>query len=211
MRRRGYAHHPTRAESRRDAAEDARRAEAHAERENTNDAWTVAADAWEQAGDIERARFATLRSPKYGLDVISPDRADRIDKLLSGSKRTPRIESIHRHAALARAIDVYRFVRRPPRNVFAYYRDLVPGRRTTLGVIEANPPVVVFGTGGKLGVIRKTGTVRHAYNRATSPRIVSVTVLAINGYWYNGTCNLDTGTYCSLKRGKPWLKQYTPR
>lgn len=59
----------------RDPASRALEAEAFAERAGTNDAWLVAADAWMEAGDMNRARFAFVRQPRINPRVLTNEQA----------------------------------------------------------------------------------------------------------------------------------------
>ena len=186
---------------RRDPRDNAIRAELHAEREQTDAAWLVAADAWEQAGDLDAARFALLRQPSLlgGRPLLTRATAERF---MRGGRQRSGTDAEHLSNEQQSALERFEFVRNPPQALFAYYS------RTLLPLRSSLDATVGTFTGEPLGVITGYGEVRYAFNRRDSSRIVSVTVQAINGYDYYGTCQLDTGTYCKLKRGKPWLRRY---
>ena len=192
--------------ARRDATTDAESAEAHAERVDTSDAWLVAADAWELAGQPERARFAILRQAKYNPNVITNDEAADIRQRMDAwnaqwrgrrSLSAAEQEQIKRRLGFDRPsneeigeLELYSFLRDPPTHLLTYPRD--------------DGHIITFG-GQILGRITHRGRSSRVFGRG--PRLEHVTVRAINGYWYSGTCNRETGDYCKLKRGKAWLKR----
>lgn len=201
--------------ARRDPNSVAEQMEAYAERAATDEAWLVAADAWEEANSPERARYAYLRHILFeGLRRQHPalltseearwtrERYDRWKKaaesLGAGRSWTPeqerRINDIAKtrrpSSAQVSHLEVYEFLRKPPEHLFAYYTD--------------NGQITTF-MGDVLGSIVERGSTTRPFGNTT--RTQHVTVRAINGFMYNGRCNLDTGTYCKLKRGKSWLKR----
>ena len=180
--------------SRRDAQTDAEGAEAYAERVDTSDAWLVAADAWEIAGQPDRARFAILRQ---SVKAITRAKAQRIRQQLQEGDRQMREGTPYEKSATNRLtsdeisnLDVYDFLLDPP-------------ERLTTAYSNAAGEIVTF-TGQVLGHIVRRG--QRFYGRLPSRH---VSVHAINGFAYSGTCNLDEdlGTYCKLKRGKAWLRR----
>lgn len=203
--------------ARRDATTDAESAEAHAERVDTSDAWLVAADAWELVGQPERARFAILRQAKYNPNVITHARAAEIRQQIDGwnaagvelSRGGPRRASYEEDRSAIRRrlgypypsnedigdLQVYEFLRDPPERLFAYRGNAGPGSSQYDHTFN----------GRALGIITRWGGSSRAFGRG--PRLEHVTVRAINGFMYSGTCNLETGTYCKLRRGKAWLKR----
>ena len=180
--------------TRRDPAAQAWAAEAHAERVETDAAWLVAADAWEEAGDPRRARFAVLRQRQ---NAITHAEASRIRRLLDR----------YRHEQAARGItdtpvnaeisqlEIYDFLLDPPKQLFAYFRE----------PYFHEPGDIITFVGDRLGGVVKFGGQTRAFGRG--PRLQHVTVRAINVFMYSGTCNLETGTYCKLRRGKAWLRR----
>lgn len=200
----------------RDATLDAESAEAHAEQVDTSDAWLVAADAWELAGQPNRARFAILRQAEYNPNVITSAQAAEIRRKIdewnaaeralsqSGSRRASYEED---RAAIRRSLgfpypsneeigdlQIYEFLREPPDRLFAYHEIDRPPIGTR---------AIRTYNGGLLGTIMELGRITRPYET----RLQHVRVRAINGFMYHGTCNLDTGTYCKLRRGKAWLRR----
>ena len=207
--------------ARRDARTDAIAAERFAEDVETDDAWLVAADAWEEAGYPDRARFAYLRRPSnlHGGAVASHDEAietrrrldawhaAELDRNMTNAARgeptgniplssdeRARIERWlgfpppSNDAALRLALR--NFLLEPPEKWFAYYdTDRVGG-------------AIKDFLGGIQGRITAIGPPRRPFGRGGTIR--SVTVRAINGYTYCGTCAVEYGTYCRLRRSKPW-------
>ena len=192
--------------TRRDPAAQAWAAEAHAERVDTSDAWLVAADAWELSGHPNRARFAILRQAKYNPNVITSAQAAEIRQRMDawdaqwGGRRSlsaAEQEQIRRRLGFDRPtnedigeLELHSFLLSPPIHLFVYPRD--------------NGDIVTFG-GQVLGRIIESGRFSYAFGRG--PRLQHVTVRAINGYYYSGTCNRETGDYCKLKRRKAWLRR----
>lgn len=193
----------------RDPRSDAISAELNAEREQTDAAWLVAADAWEEAGDPDAVRFALLRQPRLlgPRPLLTRATAARFSR---GGPQRSGLDAEHLSNEQQSALERFEFVRSPPATLFTYYSDDFDPHRSRMG-IGARPfarlPTIHTFMSEPLGLITGYGQVRRAFNRSGSSRIVSVTVRAINGYAYHGTCQLDTGTYCRLKRGKPWLKR----
>ena len=188
--------------------------ERHAEQVDTNDAWLIAADAWEEASQPDRARFAFVRQPRWinrtYTAVITGEQAATIRRRYdaweeaAGGRRgglSPAdVARIDKIAGTTRpsgneisALEIYEFLRDPPTHKFAYYSSVDKG-----GTIHTFD-------GDVLGTIVDRGQTSRVFGRG--PTLRHVTVRAINGFLYGGRCNLDTGTYCKLKRGKPWLKR----
>lgn len=210
-----------RRDMRRDAVTDALGAERFAERMETDEAWLVAADAWEEAGDDARSRFAWLRRPSNLGDAHAASREEALEtrrqldawqaaelnrnmqnarrgRSTGGIPLTPgERESIERwlgfpypsNESIGR-LEVYQFLFDPPDRWFAYYNmDRVGGLITSFAA-------------DVLGRIESIGSARRPFGRGGQIR--SVRVRAINGFHYNGTCAVEHGTYCRLRRGKPW-------
>jgi hypothetical protein len=78
-------------------------------------------------------------------------------------------------------LEAYDFVAKPPEKFSAYYND-------AMTEVRAWP-------GNVLGKIIWKGQVR----KPMGGRVTSVRVLGINGLMYVGTCNLSSGTYCTLR------------
>lgn len=191
----------------RDAQADAESAEAHAKRVNTDAAWQVAADAWEIAGNMRRARHATLRQPGFGSEtrrrLAAWQAAEREfwrkdQRFRRGGLSREEVLIIDRAAGTTRPtneeiseLEVADFLRDPPLHLFAYYSD--------------DSDLITNFMGAPLGEITRRGARSRAFGRGTF--LQHVTVTAINGYYYSGTCNLETGTYCKLKRGKVWRRR----
>lgn len=191
---------PFGSKARRDAVTVAEAAEAHAERVNTNDAWLVAADAWEEASVPNRTRFAYLRQPRLhsGLLLTNAEAASirrRYDAWSKVAGRQTPAEMAKISAPTNNEVgllEIYEFLRDPPTHLFAYY--------------DSGGAIHTF-TSGLLGTIVSRGKTARAFGSQAGPRLQYVTVRAINGYYYSGRCNLDTGDYCKLKRGKAWLRR----
>ena len=205
--------------SRRDTSPSAvaEQMELHAEQVDTNDAWLIAADAWEEASRPDRARFAFVRQPRLIDRVYTPvitgaqaaivrhrlrtwdEVAERLFR--RGGLSQSEVEEINRIANTTRPnnnelseFEIYEFLRDAPTSLFAYYSTAAEG-----GSIHTFD-------GDMLGPIISRGqTSRRAFGRG--PILRHVTVRTINGFFYHGRCNLETGTYCRLKRGKPWWNQ----
>lgn len=204
----------------RDARTDALTLERQAERSGDPGDWLVAGDAWEELGDKPRAWFAHLqgRHPTFHIPSAEAESIrDRIERYEDARRRfdprrfargggrlfTEEVQmEILRLAGLTPeeaptnddrgALEHYLFVREQPPSVFAYYDDA--------------QNVTTF-NGDVLGEITAWGRERRAYGT----RLRHGTVRAVNGYTYSGWCNLETGSYCRLRRGKPWLTWRGPR
>lgn len=230
---RGGAAHPERSRgqwkrSARDPESDALAAEAHAEEVQTDDAWSVAADAWEVAGDLGRARLALFRSPRMGAIASSIIPTTRAINIRERWDRWQRAEARYRHdtgrhgllssadlTSIAAAnsgelrptevemarLYLHDFVREPPARLFGYWERPPSSDDRIRGLFDANR-LRTFNN-DVLGTITTVG----ARRRARGTLIVNVTVRAVNGFLYHGTCNLETGTYCKLRRGKSWLRR----
>ena len=187
----------------RDPTSAAESAEAYARQVNTDAAWLVAADAWEETGDLTRARRMLLHQPSFGeetrrrLDAWEDASAEwQARTQHRGGFLPEHIREIGRLAGTPRPtndqiaiLQLADFLRNPPERLFGYYN----GDRITDFV------------GNEVGTITRRGGATRAYGRG--PRLQHVTVHAINGFMYSGTCNLETGTYCKLRRGKAWLRR----
>lgn len=177
--------------------------EREAERTDDPDAWVVTSDAWLEAGETSRAWYARLLSgygrhlpsgelgPGLPLNLISRERAFRIERALEASRADHIVTNEERGE-----LELFRFVVRQPERVFAYYNSnigpLVGGYVSTF-------------MGDHLGTIVHRGQVAQPFGNPYA-RIQHVRVRAINGYMYRGTCAIDNGTYCKLRRADPWLR-----
>ena len=157
-----------------------------------SDMWVVASDAWSEAGDAARAWYARVRSREpYGTNhLVSRWRADEIARALQMDLHVTNDER--------GALELFRFMALQPERVFAYYSTNTDGS-TTVG-----DDIHTF-MGDHLGVVVHRGRIAHPFGNRNA-RIQHVLVRAINGYLYRGTCALDSGTYCKLRRADPWLR-----
>lgn len=201
----------------------AREAEAYAARSDSDADWQVAADAWEEAGDLLRAE--QLRKKKR-IDALIA-RWNRYDearrafdprRYQRGGGYTPEdIQAIERSARTSRLsneesaeIEMFRFIIDPPLQWFTY--RLSKHRREWEPASSRG--VVGTWTGQPLGEIVAEGKPRVPFSASKSyygrgpGRISSVRVRAINGYDYVGTCAHDSGDYCKLRRSTSW--RYPP-
>ena len=178
--------------------------EREAEQTDDSDTWVVASDAWLDAGDATRAWYARVRSrPRYGSSVgrlITRERAEQIAHALEGGSSTLPIASGWRERPLTNedrgALELFRFMALQPERVFAYYN---PNTDQYVG-----DDIRSF-MGDYLGTVVHRGRIAHPFGNHNA-RIQHVHVRAINGYLYRGTCALDSGTYCKLRRADPWLR-----
>ena len=177
------------------------------EAEQTDDpvTWTVASDAWLEAGDEARAWYARVRSrERYGTSVgrlISRARADEIARTLE--MYSPLRPSRHRVTNEERgALELFQFMAYQPPRVFAYYDAIDDPRGSTS--FHVGDGIRTF-VGDYLGTVVHRGKVTRPFGNPHA-RIQHVHVRAINGYIYRGTCALDSGTYCKLRRADPWLR-----
>ena len=124
------------------------------------------------------------------------------------------MERIHRSAGVDRevwdaergALVSFDFMTHQPDRVFAYDED---GRLTTFN-------------GDLLATLYSRGAVRRVGGTGggSAPRgrrmfsdgaeIQSAVFRGENGFYYHGTCNLETGSYCRLRRGKAWFDPKQP-
>ena len=180
----------------REAYETYRRAaalEREAEDTDEPDAWTVTSDAWLEAGQAERAWYARLRA-HYGpgLHLITRGRAYEIERALETVPNVPLVVTNEERGEL----ELFHFMALQPERVFAYYSDLTGA--------HVGDDIRTF-MGDYLGRVVHRGRVTHPFGNRNA-RIQHVHVRAINGYNYRGTCAIDSGTYCKLRRAAPWLR-----
>lgn len=83
------------------------------------------------------------------------------------------------------------FMTNPPEHLFAYY-----GKNADVG------EEISTWAGNKLGIIVERGKISHPFSG--SGKVVHVVARGYNGHLYSGRCNLSSGTYCRLRRGKRW-------
>ena len=192
----------------RDRHERAENLEREAEHTGDPDTWIVASDAWLEAGDATRAWYARLRSdvgryprgwsntgplgPGLPLSLIGRERAAEIARAIATVPNEPGVVTNEERGAL----ELFRFVALQPERVFAYYSP-------NTGLLVGDD-IRTF-MGDYLGRVVHRGRVTHPFGNRHA-RIQHVQVRAINGYDYRGTCALDTGTYCKLRRADPWLR-----
>lgn len=164
--------------------------EREAEQTDDRDLWVVTSDAWHEAGDRARAWYAFLRSRGYpNRRSITADRARTIVDTLITMPEQLTSDDVDRAIVLRSELEVYNFVTTQPERYFTYY-DYDGNVGTFIGA-----PI---GT-----IIHKGRTVRPF---KSGGRIQHVIVRAINGFEYRGTCAVEHGTYCRLRRAKPWLR-----
>lgn len=120
----------------------------------------------------ERARekFDPKRFKRGGS--YSPDELHQIEYMAGGEKPT--------NAELSK-LEVYEFMTKPPQRLHAYYNDALTEVHTFMGE--------------RLGRIIWRGKERRPMGGLSQ----SVRVLGDNGKLYVGTCNLSSGTYCTLR------------
>ena len=214
----------------RDARDDALATERFAEDANDPDAWLVAADAWEEADEPTYAWYARLRASGRGSDVLprrlAEDIRDRHDRLEDARRRLdPRrfdrgggytLEEVVRIRVSAGVdrnlsgaelgmLEYFDFMTRQPDRLFAYHegaglRTFAGNLLATLYTRGATRRVGGYGGGSAPSDLRgRTGTaIQHVVFRGE------------NGFYYHGTCNLETGSYCRLRRGKAWFDPKQP-
>lgn len=172
----------------------------------TFDAWEVAADAWEDVGKTDlreevrslRAGYEQFKDVRRRYDMYeearrrfdprryergggySPEEVQQIERM--GGRR-PTDNEMGR-------LEIFEFLVHPPERYFAYYDDGFRYIQTWMG--------------GVLGTIISKGR----EHRPMGGRVVSIRARAINGYTYVGSCNLSSGTYCKLRRSKPWREVF---
>lgn len=111
------------------------------------------------------------------------------------------------------AIELWSFCNQPPEKMFAYvkksdktnvyYRRMPNGRGGPFDYLITNFTGESFGE-AHLGYEYKSPAFWQPSIRQ------SVTLHAINGYWYYGTFYKSSGDYCRLKRGKRWISDNRP-
>lgn len=178
--------------------------EREAEHTDDPDTWLVASDAWLEADNDTRAWYARLRSgygrhlrgaelgPGLPISLIGSERAAAIVRALATVPNDPGVVTNEERGAL----ELFQFVALQPERVFAYYN-------TQHGPLVGDA-ISTF-MGDRLGHVIHRGRVVHPFGNRNA-RILHVHVRAINGYNYRGTCALDSGTYCKLRRADPWLR-----
>lgn len=196
--------------------EAAESAEQYAEETQSDDAFLVAHDAWLEAGDPERAWFMLLATKRHWLErpgppfVLPADRvavaqiaarleqweATRDDLRVRGPMTDEIIDRIDERAGTSRPtnaelsrLEVWRFLRFQPREAFGY--------------VDRGGVIRTFANDLLATIVTRGATVRP-YGRGA--RIQHVSVAAINGYYYSGTCAVENGNYCKLRRRRPWLR-----
>ena len=168
------------------------------EAEHTDDpaTWAVAGDAWLEVGDPTRAWYTRVRSREpYGTSVgrlITRAHAEDIAHVLETDRLASGVTNGDRAA-----LELFRFMALQPDRVFAYYA-------TNDDWFSVGDAIRTW-MGDYLGTVVHRGQVTRPFGNPHA-RVQHVRVRAINGYIYSGTCALDSGNYCKLKRGKPWLR-----
>ena len=172
----------------RERRERAEALEREAEQTNDPDTWIVASDAWFEAGNPSHAWYARLRSREpYGSSMsrlIARARAEGIARAHENVSNDER-----------GALELFLFMTRQPDRLFAYHDGI--------GGTHVGDGIRTF-IGDYLGTVVHRGRVTRPFRNEA--RIQHVRVRAINGYNYYGTCALDRGNYCKLRRGGPWLR-----
>lgn len=184
--------------------------DAAAQHENTDAAWQVAADAWEAAGDLDRARFAWLRQPSLNY-VISDEYAEDIRGRLDDWNAIP---SDQRQASggLAFTSGGARGMRHftPPSAAelsnLARYDLFANAPPRFEGWLSYGDRYVTTGDDDLYHLARVLRTSRAHFRRIQGRErgVTTIRVAAINGYEYVGYCTLAE-RFCVLKRSKPWL------
>ena len=213
----------------RDARDDALATERFAEDANDPDAWLVAADAWEEAGEPTYAWYARLRASGRAAHMFPRRIADDIRERevryntareefdpqrfrRGGGYSQEEVAEIERRAGGPRPtnsqlgmMELFDFMTTQPERLFAYHDDAA--LRTfagdlvgTLYTRGATRRVGGYGGGSAPSNLRgRTGTaIQHVVFRGE------------NGFYYHGTCNIETGSYCRLRRGKAWFDPRRP-
>lgn len=179
----------------RDAVADAHALMREAERGSEPATWAIASDAWSAIGEDKLAWYAFVRSKGYGGRTISHAKAEELRDWLRDFEAYPRDGAARSADVWAQAnivkgqLEVFEFMTTQPERWFAYAMEgdrvgnwlSAPMGRT----IRRGKPSRPFGTGG---------------------RIERVRVRADNGFDYVGTCAVENGTYCKLRRSTPWLR-----
>lgn len=175
--------------------------EREAERFNNLEMWTVASDAWLEAGDPTRAWYARLRAREpFGTTVtrlITRQRAEEIAQKLETYRTSHGVRNEDRGA-----LELFRFMALQPDRLYAYYDPIEDQRGPSS--FHVGDGIRTF-VGDYLGTVVHRGRITHPFGNPNA-RLLHVRVRAINGYIYRGTCSLDGGTYCKLRRGGPWLR-----
>lgn len=175
--------------------------EREAEQTGDLDTWAVASDAWLEAGNETRAWYARLRSRElYGTStskLITRAHAENIARALETYRTSHRVANEERGA-----LELFQFMAHQPKRVFAYYDPVEDPRGATSFFVGDGIRTFV---GDYLGTVVHRGQVTRPFGNPHA-RIQHVRVRAINGYIYRGTCALDSGTYCKLRRADPWLR-----
>ena len=174
----------------RDRRERAEALEREAEMTDDHDLWAVVSDAREEDGDRARAWYAFLRSRGQPNRIITSERAEIIGRTLAAMPEHPTRDDDAHTNRLRSELEVYDFLTKQPERYFAYYDDA--GNITTF-------------MGDRLGSISREGRIVRPFG--SGGRIQYVVVRAINGFDYRGTCAVENGTYCRLRRAKPWLQR----
>lgn len=192
-------------------------AELYAQEARDPDAFRVAADAWLEAGDVDRARFnlmydwvqqagdELLTTPQYQALLNKLEAQGEANYRFQISEdRVPQMSeldpSVHTTLDELRAFQKFRFLFDPPEAARLYYDDggvylsPYPGFGLYPSDIEEAAPIYA----GRAHQGRGRG-------RGEQP---SVSVEAINGYRYHGTCQFRT---CHVRRGRMWLVPQTGR
>ena len=172
---------------RRERAEDLER---EAETTDDHDLWAVVSDAWEEDGNRARAWYAFLRSRGQPNRIITSERAEILGRTLAAMPERPTRDDDDRANRLRSELEVYDFLTKQPERYFAYHLD------------DGN--IVTF-MSDRLGTISRKGRIVRPFG--SGGRIQHVVVRAINGFDYRGTCAVENGTYCRLRRAKPWLQR----
>lgn len=180
----------------------------------TNDpaTWAVVGDAWEEL-EPHRAWYAFLRSRGYARHIVTRLRAAELEHVIQRYEASPGIpareidfgfgslsnddlEELDARGAnkFRGQLELFKFMTEQPKSVYAY---------SGYGTALAADNVVTF-MGDGIGRIVRRGKITRPFGRGG--QIQSVGVVGTNGFNYSGTCAVENGTYCKLRRGKPWLR-----
>ena len=180
--------------------------ERNAEAADDDDAWQVAADAWEEAGDPERARFAWVRQPSINPHIIDRTTAERIRWQLDRWSAAERLAFQDRGPQIPLT---------PAEERRIYYslgfERPIPAEVSALRVFElAETPFERIDA--RISNTRQHVTTAHGDNlgtvitRSPTAQRVGFNIRAriLNGYEYVGHCTAHNDL-CFLRRSKPWL------
>ena len=191
--------------------EEALRIEGAAEAAKDPDAFRVAADAWLEAGEPERARFMLMHlwtappiitGRQYREIQVKIARWERLqDEFKVRFGRWPdddEIDPSHRPTDLE-------FLRA---NQYEFFRDAHSGARLEVGADGKAYIGSILGGDDRAYVGEaKLGGRFRTYGGRGEPNRQAVRIEAANGYRYHGTCSEYGG--CWVRRGRMWIVPQT--